>query len=315
MLLNPKFVAFAICLYALCLCGCGQRESRLIEFLPSNSNMVILVNWSSVRKDPGLMRVINAQLYEAQIRRFGIDETKLSELAVFGMIRAETQGGLIFRGTFDARRTLAALKSQGWSEDSIEGQKVYLSGKDYAAAPEDDVFIAGTREGVATSLRALKNTKESLTTSASFKKMSTALSSNKKPVAAFLLAPDNSIEMVDSMLSVAGGALSLFDAGGIADILKKLNVASGVGFSIARGKNENCAVSFSVLLRDEKTAKLAADSLSFIKELSAIASVNSASKKDEQAIRDFTVTREKEALLLNMQIPESVFSAANRSTP
>jgi hypothetical protein len=308
MPINIKFVAFAIGLYALLLCGCGQRESRLTEFLPSNSNMVILVNWSAVRKDPGLMRVINGQLYEAQIRRFGIDETKLRELAVFGMIRAETQGGLIFRGTFDARQTLAALRSQGWSEESIEGHKVFSSGKDFAAAPDDDVLIAGTRDGVATSLRALKNSKESLTTSASFKKMRTALSPGKKPIAAFLLAPDNSIEIVDSMLSVAGGALSLFDAGGIADILKKLNIASGVGFSIARGKNENCAVSFSVLLRDEKTAEIAANSLSFIKELSAMASLNSGSKKDEQAIRDFTVTREKETLLLHMQIPESVFN-------
>ncbi len=313
MLLTPKFVAFAICLYVLLLCGCGRSESRLTEFLPSNSNMIILINWSAVRKDPGLKRVINSQIYESQIRRFGIDESELSELAVFGIIRAETQGGLIFRGNFEARRVLASLKSQGWSEDSVEGRKVYSSGKDYAAAPDDNMLVAGTREGVSASLRTLKSSKESLSTSASFKKMRATLSSGKSPITAYMLAPDNSIEIMDSALSIAGGTLSLFDASGIADILKRLNIASGIGFSIARGKNANCAVSFSVLLRDEKTAEIAADSLSILKELSAIAS--SVSKKDEQAIRDFTVTREKEVLLLKMQMPESAFNAANPSTP
>lgn len=311
MFLNPKFIAFAIGVYALLLCGCGKSETRLTEFLPSSSNMIILVNWSAVRKDPGLKRVINGRMYESQIRRFGIDEAELSELAVFGIIRAETQGGLIFRGAFDARRVLASLKSQGWSEDSLEGRKVYSSGKDYAAAPDDNVFIAGTREGVSASLRALKNSKESLTTSASFKKMRATLSSGKSPITAFMLAPDNSIEIMDSALSIAGGTLSLFDASGIADILKRLNIASGIGFSIARSKNKNCAVSFSVLLRDEKTAEIAADSLSILKELSTMASSGSGNKKDEQAIRDFTVTREKEVLLLKMQMPESALMPQN----
>jgi hypothetical protein len=234
-------------------------------------------------------------------------------LAVFGIIRAETQGGLIFRGSFDARKAIAALKSQGWSEDTIEGRKVYSSDKDYAVAPEDDVLVAGTREGVAASLRAMKNSKENLSTSASFKKMKATLSSGKSPVTAYMMAPDTSIEIMDSALSVAGGALSLFDAGGIADIMKKLNIASAVGFAIARGRNDNCAVSFSVLLRDEKTAEIAADSLSILKELSTMASSGSGNKADQQAIRDFTVTREKEVLLLKMQMPESALVPPDRS--
>jgi hypothetical protein len=315
MLLTPKFVAFIICLYALLLGGCGRSESRLVEFLPSNSNMIILINWSAVRKDPGLKRVINSRIYESQIRRFGIDETELSELAVFGIIRSETQGGLIFRGNFEARRILASLKSQGWNEDSLEGRKVYTSGEDYAAAADDNILIAGTREGVSVSLRTLKHSRENLTTSASFKKMRTVLSSGKSPITAYMLAPDNSIEIMDSALSVAGGALSLFDASGIANILKRFNIANGIGFSIARGKNENCAVSFSVLLRDEKTAEIAADSISIIKELSAMAVSGSGSKEDQQAIRDFTVTREREALLLKMQMPESALIPVNQPDP
>jgi hypothetical protein len=309
-----RILIVAACLYLLPLYGCRNSESRLAEFLPSNSNMIIFVNWSAVRKDEGLKRVINSQMYEAQIRRFGIEEAKLAELAVFGMIRAETQGGLIFRGSFDAPRTLAALKSQGWSEDLIEGRKVYSSGKDFAAAPADDILVAGTREGVAASLRVLKNSRENLSTSASFKKMRSTLLESKSPVTAFMLAPDNSNEVMDSALSIAGGALSLFDAGGIADVLKKLNIASGIGFAIARGKNGNCAVRFSVLFRDEKTAEIAADSMSILKELSTLASARSGSTEDQQAIRDFSVTREKEVLLLKMQMPESALTPPpNRS--
>lgn len=292
--------------------GCRNSESRLTDLLPSNSNMIILVNWSAVRKDEGLKRIINSRMYEKQVRRFGIEEVKLGELAVFGMIRAETQGGLIFRGSFDAPRTLAALSSQGWSEDSIEGRKAYSSGTDFAAAPADDIIVAGTREGVAASLRALKNSRENLSTSASFKKMRSPLQESRSPVTAFMLAPDNSNEIMDSALSIAGGALSLFDAGGIADVLKKLNIASGIGFAIARGKNGNCAVRFSVLFRDEKTAELAADSMSILKELSTLASARSGNAGDQQAIRDFSVTREKEVLLLKMQMPEDALTPPDR---
>ena len=304
------FLSFAFCLLPL-FGGCGSDEVRLIELVPSSSNMVEIINWSAVRKDDGLKRIIGSEMFEKQIRRFGIDEAKVSELIVFSTIRSETQGGLLFRGSFDGRKTLAALKAQGWNEDSIDGRKVYSSGKDFAFSPSEDVLAAGTRDSIAAIFRAMKDSKESLTTTAAFKKIRSALSKNKSPVAAYLLAPDGTVEAIDAGLSVAEGAMSLFDMGGIVGILKHLNFASGVGFTIARGTNGKYSVNLSALMRDEKTAKIAAGSLSLLQGLSAMIPADSNDRENVGELQDFNVTREENVLLLKMQMPEKALLSPN----
>ncbi len=296
---------------ALFLNSCVGSKARLLELVPADSNLVVIINWATVRKDDGLKRIVRADIYEAQIQRFGIAVEKVSEIVVFGVMGANgTQGSLLFRGTFDERIVLSKLKSQGWSETQIDGRMAYLNGKDYIASPSESVLAAGTLEGIEAVFRASKNHSKSLANSPSFKKIKNSLSESKSPITAMLIAPDGTLEAVDAALSVTGKVLSFFDMGEIGTILKTLNIASGAGYTIARGKNEKFAVSLSVLMRDEQTAKVAVGSLNILKNISGAV----ADKKDRETtenLQDFKFTREENVLLIKMQIPEKEFLPNN----
>lgn len=291
--------------------SCG-RQTRLLELVPASSNMVVIINWAEVRNDDGLKRISRAEIYEEQIKRFGIDSQKVSELIVFGIMGGSTQGGLLLRGSFDERKAIASLKSQGWSETTVEGHKVYVKGADYVASPAESVLVAGTLEGVTKTFQAAKDNRKSLSTSASFKKIKTSLSGSKSPITAVLLAPDGTIEAVDAALTVTGEVLSLFDMGQIGTILKMLNIASGAGFTMAHGTNQKYAVNMSVLMRDEKTAKIAVGSLNILKSMSEAVSNNSKDRETAEALQDFDFSREENVLLLKMQMPEKALLPNNQ---
>lgn len=270
--------------------------------------MVVIINWTTVRNDEGLKRVARAEIYEKQIQRFGIDDEKVSELVAFAVTGGN--GGLLFRGSFDERIILSKLKSKGWSETNVDGRKAYVNGTDYIASPSENVLAAGTAEGIAAVFHTSKNYRNSLSNSPSFKKIKDSLSESKSPIMAMLIAPDGTLEAVDAALSVTGEVLSFFDLGEIGSILKMLNIASGAGFTIARGKNEKYAVSLSVLMRDEKTAKIAVGSLNILKNISEGVS-DKKDKETVEALQDFKFTREENVLLIKMQMPEKALLQNN----
>lgn len=306
---NPKICCLVF--FALFLNSCGGSKARLLELVPIESNMVVIINWATLRNDEGLKRVTKAEIYEAQIKRFGIANEKVSDLVVFGIMGAKaTQGGLILRGSFDERIVLSKLKAQGWSETELEGRKVYVSGADYVYAPSEGVLAAGTSEGLAAVLRTSKNPGKGLSNSSSYKKIKNSLAEGKSPMTAMLIAPDGTLEAVDAALSVTGEVLSFFDMGEIGTILKMLNIASGAGFTIARGKNEKYAVSLSVLMRDEKTATIAVGSLNLLKSASGMVS-DKKDKETAEALQDFKFTREENVLLIKMQMPEKALVQNN----
>src|SRR5215204_4425785 len=169
----PAICGLVFC--ALFFGSCVGSRARLLEYVPAGANMFVMINWATVRKDDGLKRIARADIYEAQIQRFGVADEKVSDLIVFGILGANgTQGGLLLRGTFDERLILSKLKSQGWSEIVIDGRKAYQSGADYIAAPAENVLAAGTREGLTAVFRASKK-RESILDSASFKKVRKSL--------------------------------------------------------------------------------------------------------------------------------------------
>ena len=296
---------------ALFLNSCGGSKTRLLELVPAESNLVVIIDWATVGKDAGLKRIIKAETYEAQIRRFGIDDDKVSDLIVFGIIDGNaTQGGLLLRGSFDERIILSKLKAQGWSESNIEGRKVYVNGADYIGSPAENILAVGTAEGIAAVFQASKNYGKSLANSPSFKKIKSSLSEGKSPITAVLIAPDGTLEAVDAAFAVTGEVLSVFDLGEIGTILKTFNIASGAGFTVAHGKSEKYAVNLAVLMRDEKTAKIAVGALNLMKIFSGAVT----DKKNTQAaenLQDFKFTREENVLSIKMQMPEKALLPNN----
>jgi hypothetical protein len=295
------------CVLMLVGSNCSRRETGLLDSVPSGSAAILIVNWSSVKNDNDLKLLINGNEFEEQLRHFNVESTEVNEFAVFSDTSAKV--GLLVRGKFDRRQVAERLKSSGWNEDSVEGTKIYASGSDYAALPQSGVLIAGTREGVLAALQTARNSRLSVQNASSFKKIKASMSNGKSPVTAFLIAPEGTLEMADAALSVTASAMSLFDLGGIGDILKKMNIAGGAGFTISQGStNQKYAVNLCILMRDEQSALVAAGALNMMKTLSAIAKTNDAAN-----LQNFDFTRQEKVLSIEMEMPSQALMPPNRN--
>lgn len=232
------------------------------------------------------------------MRRFGVESSTVEELVVFGAMNSS--GALLLRGTFDRRKVAERLKSSGWSESKSDGKKIYVNGNDYVCMPSDGILAAGPQSGVVAAIEAGGNSRGNLTTSSVFKSIKAEIPSGKSPIRAFLIAPEGTLEMADTALSVTAGAMSLFGFGEIGAILNKMNVASGAGFSIARASTaQKFSVNFCVMMRDEQTATIAAGALNVMKSLSA--TVGNPDEKEN--LRNFSVTQRKKILSIKMEMP------------
>lgn len=87
-------------IFELCLMlsngSCGSSETHFIELVAADSNMVQIVNWSAVRKEAGLKRIIKSELFEKQLSRFGINKAKLKEIIILVAFGSETDGWGLF---------------------------------------------------------------------------------------------------------------------------------------------------------------------------------------------------------------------------
>ncbi len=102
--------------------------------------------------------------------------------------------------------------------------------------------------------------------------------------------------------------MSLFGLGGIGDILQKMNIAEGAGFTVAHDTtSQKYAVNLCVLMRDEKSALVAAGALNLMKSLSGMVKTNDAAN-----LQDFDFTRKEKVLSIKMEMPREALMPANK---
>jgi len=281
--------------------GCRSSESRLLDYVPKDSVAIIRVNWKTVRPDDNLKALFGTVDVEGQITRFGIESGSVSEILIFAT--GGSRGGLFFRGSFDRRKVTDHLNSDGWNETTDSGRKFYCKADDCASVPKDGVIIAGTRDGLVAALHAAENSREGIASVASFKKIRTAMPTDKSPIVGYLIAPDGTLEAADTALSLTAGAMSLFGLGEIGAILKKLNIAAGTGLTVDKGStNDMYAVNFCVLMRDEQAAMVAAGALNAMKSLSSVVGTSN----EKENLQSFNITRNEKVLSIKMEMPRAM---------
>ena len=296
----------SVSLVLLPLFACNGYESSIIDLVPVDSCAVVVVDWSVVRADNDLKRLLKGDQFEAILQRVALDSASVKTLVVFSAMNTQAKAGMLLRGPFDKQKQIAALKARGWREESVDGHKVYVSGNDYAAMPESNILFAGTREAAAAVFRALGNSRESFSSSSSYKKISDGMTSRNNPIRAFLVVPQGTLDMADAALEATSVALSLFDLGSIGALLKQMNVATGFGLNLGRGSNQMYPVEMCFLMRDEKAAALVSGSLNLMKGFSTMASTSNRDEQALQALHNMNITRVREVLAIKMTVPQAV---------
>ena len=298
---------------ACVFCSCGDSPQSLIRLVPKDSCAILSVDWSLIKNDEELKRVIKTKELEHWLQRLRIDGGSIRSIVVFSGIDTKSVSGLLLRGSFESKQVVAELKSHGWTEESLEGDKVYVNTSEYIALPARNTLFAGTREAASGVFRAKSSAAESLVGSPLYKKINEGISTTAaKPVKAFLLLSQGTLDMADAALTATSVALSFFNLGGIGQLLKAMNVARGFAFTLDHVNHERYPVELGVLMRDEDTAVFMSGSLNAMKHLSELAAGDT---RDQVAIREFrqmTITRRDEVLTVKLEIPaEALFPPSN----
>jgi hypothetical protein len=302
-----------ITLVLLIVSCCTTRESSLFHLVPIESCAIMSIDWSSIRDDSELRRVIKGAQFDALLRELHLDSKSVNTVAVFSALDGETMSGLLLRGSFDSKQLAGELKDSGWTENSLEGHKVYVKATDYVAMLATKTLYAGTREGALAVFRAADDSKESIVASDAYKKINAAISRDRTPVKAFLLIPQGTLDVADAALTATSVALSLFNLGGIGQLLQAVNVAAGFGFSLDQSTGEMYPVELCVLMRDEQSAVFVNGSLNALKTISALAATDNRDREQLRAIRQMTIVRKQEVLAVKMEIPGAALFAPARA--
>jgi hypothetical protein len=282
--------------------SCAGREQSLIRLVPVDSCAVMALDWSSIRGDDELKRVINGDQLERLLQQLGISGESVETVTVFAAID-QVVSGLLFRGSFDRKEVAEELKKAGWTESTLDGRKVYVKASDYVAIPVTNTLFAGTREGAVAVFRAAENPRESIVSTEAYKKINAAVSMQGKPIKAFLLIPQGTLDMADAALTATSFALSLFNLGGIGQLLQAVNVARGFAFSLDKGTREMYPIELGVLLRDEEAAVFVSGSLNALKTVSELAATDSRDRANLLALRQMKIVRKHEVLAITMEVP------------
>ena len=296
-------ILLTLTLVLLLMPGCTAAESSLIRLVPLESCAVMSIDWSLIRNDPGLRRVVSGDQFERLLRGLGMKSESVTTVAVFSALDGHLLSGLLLRGSFNAKEIAGGLKESGWTEDSLAGHKVYLRASDYVTIPSSKTIFAGTREGALAVFRAADNAKESFVSSDGYKKISATLAADRTPVKAFLVIPQGTLDMADAALAATSFALSLFNLGGIGQLLEAVNVAQGFGFTLNKSTHAIYPVELCVVMRDEKSAVLVNGSLNALKTISELAATDNRDRESLRAMRQMSIERKHEVLTVKMEIP------------
>lgn len=271
------------------------------------------IDWATLRAGGELKRALKGAEFEALLRHLHIDSEAVNNVTIFSSMDSRTNSGLLLRGSFDRKEIAAELKSNGWREESLEGHKVYVKAADYVALPANNTLFAGTRDGAIGVFRAAEDTKESIVASDAYKKINAALTKKGQPLRAFLLIPQGTLDMADAALTATSVALSLFNLGGVGELLKAVNVARGFAVTVDSGTHEKYPVELCVLMRDEDSARFVSGSLNAMKTISELASHDVREQESLRALRQMSIVRKQEVLAVKMEIPGSaLFPPASR---
>lgn len=272
------------------------------------------IDWSSVKADSELRRVLKAEQFDELLRELRVDSESVNTFAVFSALDGQAMSGLLLRGSFDSKKIAGELKDSGWIENSLDGHNVYVKAADYVAMLSTKTLFAGTRGGALAVFRAADNTKESIVASDAYKKI-TAISTKRSPITAFLFIPQGTLDMADAALTATSFALSLFNLGGVGQLLQAVNVARGFRFSLDKSGGEMYPVELCVLMRDEECATFVNGSLNALKTVSELAASDNRERASQRAIQQMSIVRKNEVLAVKMEIPGTALFPPLRANP
>jgi hypothetical protein len=286
--------------------------------VPSSSYAVLAVNWKTVSKDPDLKRICKGAEIEKLFAELGLGGETVTEFAVYGDPggSAQASNGIVVRGSFNANETVKELKQRGWTEQDVEGRRIYINPKDasWLTPFERNLFVMGTESAVRDAIGAKTKSQNRFTSKPAYKVLTSHFDEGQYPILMMVALPQASQDAANVAVQLTSAALDLAGVGPLGDLLSKIGYAQGLGCAISH-KHEFFPVAVSAVMKDEASAELVSGALNLLKSFGGMVSKNYASQPNAdaaRAIQTMSIERSREVVSIKMTMSRQDLGAMNR---
>jgi hypothetical protein len=303
----------ALSLLLVC-CSCGSRRASLFEVVPGRSVIAVSINWTAVRGDSELRKLLKADEAERVFRELGVSPSDVADVAVFGdAVSGADDGsgstGIVVRGRFTPRVVVDLLKARGWAANTYGGRELLSDAarRQWCAPLKSNIFVCGSRAGVEGAMDAAQDSSDSFARNPSCAQMSARLRKSKAPIVMMAAFPQEMQDMADAAVFLSSKALDLAGLEGLGGLMRSLGLVRGFGCAIAHS-GDGLPVEMVALMEDEKTAGLVSGAFNAMKRLTQGVPRGNLSPADAEQLRrvqDIAVTREGAVLSVKAVIPLS----------
>jgi hypothetical protein len=287
-------------------------QSSAISLVPDKSVAVLRVNWSQVRGNENLKRIVNGNSFSKVANQIGLSEAKVNEWVVFSDINPTSANGLgmIVAGDFTLPGVIQNAKERGWKTETLGKNTAYLNPSDntYLLPIRQGLLAVGTKKGIEKLQGAMANPKVNLISKPPFNSMWAELSANRQPISFIVGIPQGFEKIAGIALKVSAKLLNLASFGILGTIMETIGLVRSVGFTVS----PNQAVfptKLVAMLEDEGTAWMVSGAVNLLKKAAAfgLSAKTDAQRQNQAALQTLSVNYRENLLLVKFEMPINTF--------
>lgn len=270
----------AIILLLGCVFAFGQQGLSAISLVPAKSIAVVRVDWTKVRRDQQLNKVVRGDDFARIVEQTGVSETKVEEFVIFADVNPTSSGkmGLIVNGIFSSAVIIKNLESKGWKSEKVGSRIGYVNPSDnsYLVPLKDGIFVAGTKTAVEQTSETLANPQTALIHKATFRSIMSTLGTSA-PIRFFMGVPEEYQGVANFAFKIFTKVLSFTGLGIVGMVFDHIGLIQSVGFSMDSGRTSN-PVHCIFVMPGKTEATLASGALNLLKSGASMLNYSDADK-------------------------------------
>lgn len=307
-----------ICLFSVITAAAQQQQQKAapaISLVPDQSIAVLRVNWTQVRGNEKLKKIINGESFPKIAGQIGVSEAKVGEWVIFSDANPTSSRGLgiIVSGSFTAQSIAAFAKSKDWKAEKIgaAGATAYVNPSDssYLLPLRNGLVAAGTKSGVEKVLSVLSKQSPSLITKAPFNSMWTELNAagRAQPISFMVGVPGQYQKAAEIAYKIAAKLMNLTSFGFMGTVMEKIGLMRCLGFNVSHRESVYPTQLFA-MMDSETKAWIASGALNLLKKAPSAIGNEPRTEEDRrmmQALETLSASYKGDILSVKFDMPES----------
>jgi len=289
----------------------AQRNLSPVSVVPDKSVAVIRVNWTQVRNNEKLKRIVNGDNFAKIENEIGLNDSKVTEWVIFSDIKPTSSAGLgiIIAGSFTSQTVIQNAKTKSWTAERIGTSVVYVNPVDNSVLlPIRNGLVAyGSRAGIEKLQTGLSRPQKNLISKPPFNQTWAELNAARQPIAFMIGIPQGYERIAGIGYKIAAKLMNLASFGIIGTVMETIGLVRCVGFAIAH-RERVFPTNLVAMMEDEGTAWLTSGAVNLLKKAPSAIGVRPKTEEERKMLESMqTLSASYEGSLLSVKfdMPES----------